>query len=151
MASRFFRCGLESGTASAEDSFWMVSWSSTESGPMAVGSPILICGTSTCPVESDSFQPPAGHFEGGGNQNRETWPLPSEAVNMVPGDSCAGQKEAASASKLRIAMPCKTRRRFIGIIGAPKRLHHPPEFQPLRWRERRAAQTLRGLGQLHQH
>src|SRR5271157_2116099 len=128
----------------------MVSWSSTESGPRAVGSPTLIGGTSTCPVESDSFQPPAGHCAGGGNQNKETWPLPSEAVNMVPGASCAGQKEVASASKLRIAMHCKTRRRFIGIIGAPKRLHHPPEFQPSRWRERRLAQTLRGLGQSRQ-
>src|ERR1039457_591805 len=147
MASRFFRCGLESGTASADDSFWMVSWSSTESGPRAVGSPVLICGTSTWPVESDSFQPPAGHCEGGGNQNMETWPLPSEAVNMVPGASCAGQNEAASASPLRIAMQCKTRQRFIGIIGAPKRLHPPREFQPSLWHERRAAQTLRRLGQ----
>ena len=35
-------------------------------------------------MESDSFHPPAGHLEGGGNQSNEICPLPSEAANIAP-------------------------------------------------------------------
>src|SRR5262249_56830518 len=79
----------------------MASASSSESFCSAPGSPMAILAAMTLPEESSNRQPPAGHLDAGGNHRSEMCPLPSEAANMAPGFSWAGQGVAASNNAAR--------------------------------------------------